>query len=121
MITILFLAIKFIFSAIFSVYSVFVFYLAIMALKRARDAGTLTNPQKVLGYPILAIGWPLDVIFNITWGSLLFLEFPNYKRLSLSARMAYLAENDTGWRGKLSLWFLVNTLDNIDPSGKHAR
>jgi len=36
-----------------SMYVLWVFYLAVMNLKRARDAGTLTKPALVLGMPVL--------------------------------------------------------------------
>lgn len=104
-----------------SPYILWVFYLAVMNLKRSRDAGTIPKTALVLGYPLLIVGFTIDILVNISIGSLLFLEWPNYKRLSLSARMSYLVNNDHGWRAKLAKFIGENLLDPFDPSGKHIK
>ena len=83
-----------------------VFYLAVMNLKRARDAGTLTKPALVL--------------VNVVVASVLFLEPPHYQRPTLSARLGYHLRYSSNWRYKLSLWIVRNLLDSFDPSGKHV-
>lgn len=94
------------------------FYLAVMHLDTARRRGTLTTAAKVIGYPLLAVGLALDVLFNALWGSLLFLEPP--RELLFTARVSRL-NDDTGWRGKLACWICLELLDPFDPSGKHCR
>ena len=89
-----------------SLYVLWVFYLAVMNLKRARDAGTLTKPALVL--------------VNVVVAAVLFREPPHYQRLTLSARLGYPLRYSSNWRYKLSLWIVRNLLDSFDPSGKHV-
>jgi hypothetical protein len=107
-------------SPIAVMYILWIFYLAIMNLKSAKDAGTMTKVAYSLALPMLVAGYILDIVVNVTIGTLLFLDFPHYKRLTLSARMSYLYEpGSTAWRSKLSEWFARNLLNNYDPSGQH--
>lgn len=103
-----------------SMYVLWVFYLAVMNLKRAQEAGTLTKPALVLGMPVLVIGYAIDILVNVVVASVLFLELPHYQRLTLSARLGYHLRNSSNWRYKLSLWIVRNLLDSFDPSGKHV-
>jgi hypothetical protein len=104
-----------------SVYLLWLFYLAIMNLKRAKDAGTMTPVALVLGYGIAVPGLLIDIAVNITVGTVLFLDVPRLSRLTLSARMSWYYEHDTGWRRSLSEWFARNLLNTYDPSGKHIK
>jgi len=45
-------------------YILWVFYLAVMNLKRVKDAGLMTKTAMVFGYPILLAGWLVDFIIN---------------------------------------------------------
>ena len=93
-----------------------VFYLAVMNLSRARDAGTLTKPAYIVGYPVLALGLLLDLLVNILVISILMLEFP--KESTVTSRLRRL-KHAGGWRAKWSNWLAVNILDPFDPSGVH--
>ena len=46
----------------------------------------------------------VDVIFNVVYGSIVFLQFPHYKRLTLTARMRYilLERGEYDWRFRLA-------------------
>lgn len=93
-------------------------YLAVMHLDTARRQGQLTTAAKVIGYPILAVGLAVDVLFNALWGSLLFLEPPH--ELLFTDRISRL--NDAaGWRGRLACWICLELLDPFDPKGRHCR
>lgn len=95
-----------------------VFFACIMNLKRVRDAGELTLPAKLFGFPTLFLGYILDVVLNITLGTLLFMELPCEPLFS--TRLQRLTNTQpTRWRGKLALWVRRSLLDNIDPSGIH--
>ncbi len=107
------------FVPLISVYSMWVLYLAIMNLKRAKDAGTISNAALFLGYPLLAIGLFLDFIGNITIFSLLTLSLP--KELLMTGHMDRLIAEDNGWRKVVSLWICHNLLDEFDPSGCHCK
>lgn len=104
-----------------AIYVLWLFYLAIMNLKRAKDAGTMTPVARVLGYGIAVPGLILDVIVNVTVGTVLFLDAPHLSRLTLSARMSWYYNNDTGWRRDLSEWFARSLLNTYDPSGEHIK
>lgn len=45
-----------------TLYALWVFYLAGMSLKRAKDAGLLTRTAKSFGYPVLFAGLALDFL-----------------------------------------------------------
>lgn len=90
-------------------------YLAVMNLKR--NSEKLTAVTKVLGYPLLYIGLVLDVFFNWTIGTILYLEFPREGVFTSRLSRHY---GCGGWREKISIWFCKNLLDPFDPSGRHC-
>lgn len=98
-------------------YVTWLFYLAVMNLKRAKDAGTISRAALFLGYPVLFIGLLFDLAVNVTVCSVLFLDLP--RETLMTARLKRYNETDTGWRKQLALWFAYNLLDVFDPSGKH--
>jgi len=113
-------ALEYMAYALAAIYGLWFFYLAIMNLKRAKDAGTMTPFAKVFAYGIAVPGFLLDIAVNVVIGTVLFLELPHYKRLTLSARMSYhYVPRSTAWRSRLAHWFARNLLDPYDPSGKH--
>jgi cyanate permease len=99
-----------------STYALWIFYLAVMNLKRAKDAGQLTTTAKVLGYPVLIVGYVLDCFVNFTVMTILLLEIP--RETTVTARLKrHLNECDC-WRKSIALW-AAPLLDPYDPSGKH--
>lgn len=93
----------------------FVFYAAVMNLKRARDAGQINTFGKVLGYPALYVGLLLDVLVNTTLMTVLFAELPREWLVTL--RLARHAQG-SGWRQRVALVFRP-LLNPLDPSGRH--
>jgi hypothetical protein len=82
------------------------FYFGFLAYASLMNRGgwtKLTLEGKVFaGLPFLAFGL-LDVVFNVTVGSLLFLQLPTAKTLTLSKRMKSNIDTAPGtWRGKLA-------------------
>ena len=98
-------------------YVTWLFYLAVMNLKRAKDAGTISRVALFFGYPVLFIGLLLDLTLNIAVCTVLFLDLP--RETLMTGRLKRYNETDTGWRKDLALWFAHNLLDVFDPSGKH--
>jgi hypothetical protein len=104
-------------GAYLSIGITWVFYLAVMNLKRNRDQ--LTPIAKGFAYPMLAIGLVADVLFNFLWGTILFLELP--RELLMTARLKrHLNDHKNDWRDRNAHWFCRNFLNPFDPSGNHC-
>ena len=112
------LTITIIWASILLVYSLWIFFLAVMNLKRAQDMGKLSKTARLLGLPILAIGYLLDLLSNMVPMTILFLEIP--KETLVTRRVCRHIHDSTGYRLKLALWFKDNLLDNFDPTGNHC-
>ena len=98
-------------------WSVFLIFTAVMRWKAVRREGKLTKWMLVMAVPWLVIGYPLDVLLNFTWGSLIF-GMP--KEWTYSARLWYWSnQTDDPVRRKRALRHRVNLLDPIDPDGTH--
>lgn len=112
------IAIKIAASFILSFYALWLFYLAVMNLQRARDAGTLTRTAYLMGLPILYVGLLLDSLINQIWMSVILLELPREWLVSARLQRHF---HGTGWRQAVAVWFAVNLLDVFDPSGRHIK
>jgi len=97
-------------------YILWIFYLAVMNLKRVKDAGLMTKTAMVFGYPILLAGWLIDFIINAMVLTLILLEWP--KEMTVTARLKRHNASSTGWRKAVAVWF-EPLLDPYDPSGDH--
>lgn len=71
-------------------------------------------------YAFLAlIGLICDVLYNLTLGSILFLQFP--REWTLSQRMKRIHKgNRRGYRYKLARYICEQVLNPHDPSGNHC-
>jgi len=103
--------------AILVTYFLYVFYAAVMNIKRVCDMGKLNTMGKVLGYPTLFIGLVLDAIVNIFVMSVLLLEIP--QELTVTSRLKRHNRESTGWRLSI-VKFFEPVLDPLDPSGDHV-
>ncbi|OFJ46386.1 hypothetical protein BA896_021765 [Janthinobacterium lividum] len=101
------------------IYLLWLFFLAVMNLQRARDAGTLSRPAYLMGLPLLYIGLALDFATNMLPVSILFLELPC--EMLVTARLRRHIRDGSGWRQRLAMWFCTNLLDTFDPSGCHCK
>lgn len=99
-----------------ALYALWLFYLAVMNLKRARDAGTLTRTAYWLGMPMFVAGITLDVLVNCVVMTVLLLELP--RETTVTARLRRY-KHDNRWRGRVARWFALHLLDTFDPSGQH--
>jgi len=97
-------------------YCLWIFYLAVMSLKRARDSNMLTKTATAFAYPVLIIGLFLDFIANIFVMTLMLLEFP--RETTVTARLKRHNKESTGWRKAIAAW-AEPLLDPFDPSGDH--
>ena len=104
-----------------ALYALWIFYLAVMNLKRAKDAGTLPRTALWFGYPVLFAGLLIDLFVNVFVATFIFLDLP--RELTMTARLKrYVRDQPGRWRAKVALWFAHNLLDVFDPSpsGKHV-
>jgi hypothetical protein len=83
----------------------FVFYAgALQAWDRA-----LIGQKIILAPPLVFFGL-LDVVFNVTFGTIMFLELPSFHLITFSKRCEFhMADNN--WRGSIAgaYCFLLNT------------
>lgn len=98
-------------------YLLWLFYLAVMNLKAAREAGKLHRVARLMGVPILAVGYALDVFVNVVVATVAFMDLP--RELLLTGRLKRYKGQDN-WRGKVSAFMADVLLDDFDPSGKHV-
>lgn len=68
--------------------------------------------------PLGAVFIVLDVVVNITIGSLLFLELPRW--WTLSERLNHHALRAHGWRTFMAQWICSRLLNPFDPDGHHC-
>lgn len=109
---------SFILSYFTHIYLLWIFYLAVMSLSRAKQMGTLSRPALILGYPILAIGYFLDAMVNWFVLTLVLGEFP--REVTVTARLKRLVKGE-GYQQKVAYWICHNLLDAFDPSGSHCK
>jgi hypothetical protein len=103
--------------ALGATYALWVFYIAVMGLKRVRDTVGLSPWALRFGYPILIVGYVLDVLVNWFVFTVVMLEIP--KELTVSSRLKRHNQESTGWRLKI-VKFIEPLLDPFDPSGNHV-
>lgn len=102
---------------VLAVYALWVFFLACMALERARDEGRLSKWGLGFGLVVLWVGYGLDVVINLTVCTVVFVELP--REWTVSSRVSRL-EAGTGYRKVVAVWVCQNLLNPFDPSGKHC-
>lgn len=96
-----------------------VFYLAVMNIKRVKDMGKLGKVALILGMPVLIVGMTLDVLANLIVFTILLAEPPRWGEWTVTARLKRRHIAETGWRKKVAAWFETELLGHFDPSGKH--
>ena len=97
-------------------YILWILYLAVMNLSKAKRAGLLSKTAAVLGFPVLIVGYILDAILNWTVMTIVLLEMP--QEVTISKRLKRHNRESTGWRKSVALWF-EPLLDPYDPDGDH--
>ena len=98
-------------------YVLWIMFLAVMNLQRARDSGRLGPIAYKLGVPVLVAGYALDFAVNVTVCSVVFLEPP--RETTVTARLKRHVMR-IGWRADLAEWIAAHLLDPFDPSGRHV-
>lgn len=96
-------------------YGLWVIFLAVMALWRARREGTLSKPAMALGSPILLGGYALDIVGNVIM-TIPMLELPREWFVTTRLKRHKYAQN---FRGRIARWMAAHLLDPFDPRGRH--
>lgn len=99
-------------------YLLWLLYLAVMSLFRAKKENKLTKPAYLLALPILYAGYLTDFLVNVIICTVLFLEPP--KELLVTARVSRHKKEGHGYRKFIATWICVNLLDGFDPKGCHC-
>lgn len=102
-------------GAVFFTFFTWGMYLSVMSLMRVKD--TLTIETKCFAYPLAVVGVFMDFLYNITIGTVLFVDLP--QEWLLTKRLDRYLERDD-FRGAMARWFCVHLLDPFDPKGKHC-
>lgn len=105
--------------SILGLYALWLFYLAVMSLYRAKLNGTISKPALYLGYPILAVGLILDLLVNTFVASVVLLDLP--RELTVTAKMSRLINSQSKWRKNSACFFCQKFLDVFDPNGIHCK
>ena len=103
----------------------YVLYLAYCTLRQMSRSGRLAQlPLVVRAHctAILAVAVGVDIAFNVVFGSILFLELPEFRRLTFTARcqkwLPYFPEWNSGltrWRGAVAHWVCESWLNPAEP------
>lgn len=94
-------------------------YVIVMGLYRAKLANRLSKISTVLGAPFLIAGYLMDVVAQMTFASLLFMELP--AELLVTDRLSRHLKAGSGWRYDIASWLCQHLLDPFDPTGKHCK
>lgn len=124
-------------------YFVWICFIAVMALKIAKEAGTLTKADEIAGAPILLVGVIADIFANFTAASLLFLQPPqifkwstktvtlpllgvcrlpgfNSTGFTITERLQTLVDQtNPSWRRTLALW-IAEELNSTSGKNPHV-
>jgi len=103
---------------VLSFYILWALYLAIMNLKRARDAGTLSKKAYYIGIPMLLFGFVFDVLFNWIFGTIILFELP-HETVFTSKLSRHYGKDTT--RGKIANAICDHLLNDFDPDGTHCK
>lgn len=103
-------------GSVVAFYILWVLFLAVMNLARAKRAGKLTKTAQALGTPILLLGFALDFAINLVVMTVVLVELP--RELTVSERLERHNRESTGWRKAVAAWF-EPILDPFDPDGDH--
>lgn len=98
-------------------YLLWALYIVVMALQRARRAGTLSKAALALGAPLIVAGVLLDIAVNLLLMTVLMLEWP--REWLVTARLKRHCGQPT-WRGAVAGWMCHHLLDTFDPDGRHC-
>lgn len=99
-------------------YSLWIFYILVMGLYRAKLNNRLSKAATVFGAPFLLIGYILDVVSNLTIASVILMEWP--KEALVTTRLRRHLSGSKTWRYHIAKYICDSLLDPFDPRGSHC-
>lgn len=107
-------------TAIESLYVLWILYGFIMNLKRQKDSAEgLSKPAYYLAMPAFVTGYALDVALNLTVMTVVLMEAPKWGEWTISARLSRHYKEGSGFNRDLAVWMEKHLLGYLDPRGKH--
>jgi len=106
-------------APVVALYVLWVYYLAVMNLKRANDAQKLQGAIKAFAWLVLAPGYLLDALVNFVIVPFILFDIP--RGWLVTGTLSYHVKNSTGYRYHVARWFCSTLLDRFDPSGCHCK
>ena len=103
----------------FALYGLWILFLAVMSIKRARLDKELTTIARILSYPIIYLTLVVDILVNVFVFTFVFMELP--REVLVSQRLRKHIIRDDGWRTVYAKWLCANLLDIFDPTGCHCK
>lgn len=100
-------------------YALWILYVFVMNIVRARDAGTLSRIAYYLALPLYVVGIALDVMLNWSLMTLMLVEWP--QESTITARLRRHFRSGYGWRYRVAVWFGDVLLNPFDPTGAHIK
>lgn len=106
------------FVAVFAIvtYLTWVFFLAVMMLRQARDAKKIPGATMPVAYLVLGMGLVIDWFLNML-ATVLFVELP--AEWLLTGRLSRHIRAGAGWRYRVARWFCDGYLNPFDPGHCH--
>ena len=101
------------------VFLLWIFYIAVMNLKRVNDATPITGFAYCIGWVVEKLGRLLDVYANIFIFTRYMLDIP--REWTVSDRMIRYVKTGDGWRKTFAQWLCKTLLNDFDPSGCHCK
>lgn len=106
-------------AAVLALVILWLLFVPVMHYADKRDAGMMTPLDWVIGYAVLAVGYPWDFICNALVLPALFGELPH--EWTVTARLQRLVNGPPGWRQRRALWFATVVINPFSGSKPHIK
>ena len=92
------------------------FFIATANLVHAGKQNKYTGIKKYFTYVWVGFFILSDILFDVTYGTIVFMELPHYERLTLTARLRHIIQTRSkdSWRWKLAVFFCYHLIEPWD-------
>lgn len=95
-------------------------YIAVMGVYRAKLAGRLHGVTLWMAYPLVFVGFVMDVVAQYTLATLFFADLPAKGEHLVTSRLQRYMKSPGTRRYAMARWVCVSLLDMFDPTGAHC-